>query len=326
MSSSSGDAAPLHMVTPCIRSFPISAHTGYDVYLKLENLQIPGSFKIRGIGNLLRNAAVHGCKKIVCPSGGNAGLAAAYAAKMIGLPAVIVLPQSTPAFVADKLRTEFGAEVEIKGKIWDESNTYAKELAKQPDVLYVHPYDHPDIWEGHKSMIIEASQQMPCQPDVVIASVGGGGLLNGILRGMQEVGWSDVPCLAMETVGADCLNAAIKAGKPVTLPDITSVAKSLGALTVADDTFNMVKQWKNFHSVVIQDAQAVDACFKLADDHRFLVEPACGASLHAVYGDVISNLQKEGKLGPVKSALVIVCGGSSATIKQMETWKNIVNL
>lgn len=70
-------------------------------------------------------------------------------------------------------------------------------------------------------MVVEASQQLPCKPDVVIASVGGGGLLNGVLLGMQKVGWSDVPCVAMETEGADCLNASLKAGKLVTIPDIT---------------------------------------------------------------------------------------------------------
>ncbi|XP_052226890.1 serine dehydratase-like isoform X1 [Dreissena polymorpha] len=326
--SHSGSRAdgPLHMVTPTIRSFPISAHAGYDVFLKLDNLQIPGSFKIRGIGNLMKKASQQGCKKVVCASGGNAGLAAAYGAKMMGLPATIVLPQSTPAFVADKLRNEFGAEVEIVGKVWDESNAYAINLAKQPDILYVHPFDHPDIWEGHSTLIEEAAKQLPCKPDVVIVSVGGGGLLNGLFMGMQKVGWGSVPCVAMETRGADSFNAAVKNGKLVTLPDITSVAKCLGALTVSAKSLELAQQYQNIHSVVINDAKAVDACLKFADDHRYLVEPACGASLAAVYGDVIKGLQKEGKLGEVKTALVVVCGGSSVTLKQLETWRDMFHL
>ncbi|XP_052226910.1 serine dehydratase-like isoform X2 [Dreissena polymorpha] len=264
--SHSGSRAdgPLHMVTPTIRSFPISAHAGYDVFLKLDNLQIPGSFKIRGIGNLMKKASQQGCKKVVCASGGNAGLAAAYGAKMMGLPATIVLPQSTPAFVADKLRNEFGAEVEIVGKVWDESNAYAINLAKQPDILYVHPFDHPDIWEGHSTLIEEAAKQLPCKPDVVIVSVGGGGLLNGLFMGMQKVGWGSVPCVAMETRGADSFNAAVKNGKLVTLPDITSVAKCLGALTVSAKSLELAQQYQNIHSVVINDAKAVDACLKFA--------------------------------------------------------------
>ncbi|XP_053375571.1 serine dehydratase-like [Mercenaria mercenaria] len=316
----------LHMVTPTIQSMPISKITGYNVYLKLENLQIPGSFKIRGIGNLIKKASQHGCKKIVCASGGNAGLAAAYAAKTLGVPATIVLPQSTPGFVADKLRDEYGAEVKIHGKVWDESNKHATELAKDSDCLYVHPFDHPDIWEGHSTMIDEAAQQLPCKPDVVIVSVGGGGLLNGVLLGMQKVGWSDVPCVAMETVGADCLNASLQAGKLVTLPDITSVAKCLGALTPASKTLELTQLHEKFQSVLVEDKDAVSACLKFADDHRFLVEPACGASLAAVYGSVIKDLQSSGKLGTIKSALVIVCGGSSVTLKQLETWREMFKL
>lgn len=320
-----GDS-PLHMVTPTIRSMPMSKTAGYDVYLKLENLQIPGSFKIRGIGNLIKKASQHGCKKIVCASGGNAGLAAAYAAKTIGVPATIVLPESTPGFVADKLRDEFGADVEIFGKVWDDSNKHATEMAKDSDCLYVHPFDHPDIWEGHSTLIEEAAQQLPCKPDVVIVSVGGGGLLNGVLLGMKKIGWSDVPCVAMETVGADCLNASLKAEKLVTLPDITSVAKCLGALTPSTKTIELSGTHEKFHSILVDDKDAVSACLRFADDHRFLVEPACGASLAAVYGDVIQNLQSSRKLGTIKSALVIVCGGSSVTLKQLETWRNMFNL
>ncbi|KAL4224174.1 hypothetical protein ACF0H5_017627 [Mactra antiquata] len=322
----SGDKDLLHMVTPTIRSIPMSKMAGYNVYLKLDNLQIPGSFKIRGIGNLVKKASEVGCKKIICASGGNAGLAAAYAAKSLGIPATIVLPQSTPTFVADKLRDEFGAEVEIVGNIWDESNKYALELAKGSDCLYVHPFDHPDTWEGHMTVIEEASKQLPCQPDVVVVSVGGGGLLNGVLMGMKKVGWEDVACIAMETVGANCLNASLTAGKLVTIPDITSVAKSLGALTVSTKSLELCKQFKNFHSIVIEDKDAVSSCLKFADDHRFLVEPACGASLAAVYSSVIQTLQSSGKLDTVNNVLVIVCGGSSASLKQMEVWKQLVDL
>lgn len=320
-----GDSNPLHIETPTIKSTPISKLAGFDVYLKLENLQIPGSFKIRGIGNLISKAVERGCKEIVCASGGNAGLAAAYAARQLNVPAIIVLPQTTPGFVADKLRDE-GATVKIHGKVWDESNVHALEIAKDPEIQYIHPFDHPDVWAGHSSMMKEAAEQMPCQPDAVVVSVGGGGLLNGVLEGMWAVGWQEVPCIALETQGANCLNAALKQGCQVTLPDITSVAKCLGALTICQTTLDYIKKHKNFYSVVVEDRQAVDACLKFADDHRILVEPACGASLAAVYGDAIHDLKNEGKFGPIKSALVIVCGGSSVTLAQLEKWKSMFNL
>ncbi|XP_060582705.1 L-serine dehydratase/L-threonine deaminase-like [Ruditapes philippinarum] len=316
---------PLHIVTPTIYSMPLSKLTGYDVYLKLENLQIPGSFKIRGIGNLIKKASQHGCKKIVCSSGANVVLAAAYAAKTLGIPATIVLPQSTPGFVIDKLRNEYGAEVLLHGKVLDDSHNFAAEMAKDSDCLFVHPYDHPDIWEGHSSMIEEAAQQMPCKPDVIIVSVGGGGLLNGVMMGMKKVGWSDVTCIAMETIGADCLNVSLKAGKIVTLPDITSIA-CLGALSPSAKTFELAQSYEKFHSAVVEDKEAVSACVRFADDHKMLVEPACGASLAAMYETIIQDLQSSGKLGDVKSALVIVCGAGSATLEQLQAWRDMFNL
>lgn len=310
---------PLHIKTPAILSTPLSKCAGLQVYLKLENLQVPGSFKIRGIGNLCQKAVSKGCKRVVCASGGNGGLAAAYAARLLNLPATIVLPTTTPDFVAEKLRDQ-EATVEVHGSVWDESNQYAMTLAKDPDCLYVHPFDHPDVWEGHESLIVEAKQQLPCPPDVVVASVGGGGLLCGVIQGMQRVGWGHIPVVAMETEGADCLNVSLRENKVATIPAITSSAKSLGALTPCTQVFELCKKYKVI-SKLCTDKQAVDACLKYADDHRQLVEPACGASLAAVYSGILNDLQAQGQLGEIKSALIVVCGGSSVTLDALSKWK-----
>lgn len=315
----------LHLQTPTVLSPSISKLTGFSVYLKLENIQIPGSFKIRGIGNLCQKAKESGCKRIVCASGGNAGLAAAYAAKQLGLPATIVLPTSTPQFVADKLRENFSAEVLYHGSMWDESNKHALELSKDPDCVYIHPFDHPDIWEGHSTIIAESSVQLGFKPDLVVTCCGGGGLMNGLLQGMWKEGWNDVPLLVMETDGADSLNAAVKATKLVTLPGITSVAKCLGACTVSATSLEYCSKHKVISSVV-DDKEAVSACLRFADDHRMLVEPACGATLAAVYSGVIEKLQKDGELGPINSVLVIVCGGSGVSLNELQKWKEQFSL
>lgn len=315
---------PLHIETPAILSTPLSKCAGLKVYLKLENLQVPGSFKIRGIGNLCQKAALKGCKRVVCASGGNGGLAAAYAARLLNLPATIVLPTTTPDFVAEKLRDQ-EATVEVHGDVWDESNQYALKLAKDPDCLYVHPFDHPDVWEGHETLIVEAQKQLPCPPDVVVASVGGGGLLCGVIQGMQRVGWGQIPVVAMETEGADCLNVSLKENKVATIPAITSVAKCLGALTPCTQVFELCKKYKVI-SKLCTDKQAIDACLKYADDHRQLVEPACGASLAAVYSGILKDLQNQGQLGEIKSALIVVCGGSSVTLDALSEWKKDFDL
>ncbi|XP_072164339.1 L-serine dehydratase/L-threonine deaminase-like [Diadema setosum] len=312
----------LHIATPLLESIPMSKLAGSPVYIKCENMQPTASFKIRGIGNRCKKAQEGGCTKIISSSGGNAGIAAAYAARQLGMGATVVVPESTPKFVAGKLE-ELGADVIVHGRVWDFANEKALQLLKEdPAAAYIHPFDHPDVWEGHETMMEEVKEQLGGKkPGVVVTCVGGGGLLCGVVQGLQRVGWANVPVVAMETFGADSFSAAVKAGKLVTLPDITSIAKTLGAATVSQHCLELNSQ----HSIishVVTDKAAVEACMQLLDDHRILVEPACGATLACVYSDVLGKLKAEGKLpqnlGPV---VVIVCGGGSITLDRLLQYK-----
>ncbi|XP_064620041.1 L-serine dehydratase/L-threonine deaminase-like [Lineus longissimus] len=309
---------PLHIWTPLIESVPLSKHSGFIVHLKLDNNQPSSSFKIRGIGNLCQKAKSKGCKHIVCSSGGNAGLAAAYAARKLNLPCTVYVPTTTPESTHQKLRNE-GSEVIVHGSVWNEANEMAMKAADQPGYASVHPFDHPDVWDGHSSIIEEMAADMK-KPDVVITCVGGGGLLCGVVQGMKKVGWNDVPIIAMETIGSDSYNSAVKAGKLVTLKEISSVAKSLGSLTVCQQAFDYYSQHPII-SATVEDKEAVNACLKFADDHRILVEPACGAAIAAIYSHVIPRLQKEGKLKDVKSVALVVCGGASVNLSLLLNWK-----
>ena len=144
------------------------------------------------------------------------------------------------------------------------------------------PFEHPTIWEGHASMIDEIKEQMKgAVPDAICVSVGGGGLLCGVLIGLRRNGWENVHVVATETRGADSFATAMRAGKPVSLPGgITSIAKSLGATTVSANAVAMsLEHPGGVTPVVVPDAAAVRACCLFADDHRCLVEPACGAAL-----------------------------------------------
>jgi len=206
----------LHIVTPCKESHALSQLTGCEVFLKLENCQPPGSFKVRGIGYLCQHSVKNGCKGLVCSSGGNAGMAAAYAAKILSIPITIFVPQTTPSFTVKRLQEE-GATVNVVGSVWDEANQEALKFSQKDGVVYVHPFDNPVIWDGHASMIHELKEK----PDLVVCSVGGGGLLCGVVKGLKDRKWNDVPVLAVETIGAQSLNSAVEAGKLVTLSGIT---------------------------------------------------------------------------------------------------------
>ncbi|KAJ7309617.1 hypothetical protein JRQ81_007671 [Phrynocephalus forsythii] len=316
-----GPSKPLHANTPLRESMPLSQVAGTKVYLKLDSSQPTGSFKIRGIGHFCKTWAERGCKGFVSSSGGNAGLAVAYSARMVGIPATIYVPKSTPVFTIKRLKDE-GSNVCVEGEALSESTKAAKELVKNnPGWVYVSPFDDPLIWEGHMSLVREIKEQMDSKPGALVLSVGGGGMLCGVIQGLREVGWDDVPIIASETEGAHSLHAALAAGKLVTLPKITSVATTLGVSTVAAETLKLAQEHPVF-SVVVTDQEAVMAIEKFLDDEKILVEPACGATLTVVYSGLVKQLQAEGKLSPrLDSLVVIVCGGNNISLGQLQHLK-----
>lgn len=193
----------------------------------------------------------------------------------INVSILLLVPQSAPSLIVDKLKL-LGANVIIHGAMWAEAHELAIKLAQEPGSALAHPFEHPDIWEGHSTIIQESFDQLKHRPkpSAIVCSVGGGGLLIGVLQGLHKVGWTDVPVIAAETNGADSFAQAHAAGHLVTLPAITSIAKTLGASQVSAEAFGWIKKHQIIPCVV-SDAEAVDACVKFADDHRSLIEPAC---------------------------------------------------
>ncbi|XP_076843894.1 serine dehydratase-like [Brachyhypopomus gauderio] len=312
----------LHTNTPLIESVGMSRRLGSTVYMKMESSQPSGSFKIRGVGHLVQKLAGSKSRGVICSSGGNAGLATAYAARKLNIPAVIVVPSSSPQLVLDKLR-DHGATVRVVGKVWDDANAEALRLSQSDNLTFVPPFDHPLVWKGHSTIVHELKASLPAKPGAVVLSVGGGGLFCGVMEGLDEVGWGDVPVLCMETVGADCLNAAVKARCLVTLPDITSEAKCLGAKTVCRQAFEYSGR-PNVLSELVSDLQALEAVELFLDEERVLVELACGASLAAVYSGLIQQLQAEGRLPkPLAPLVMIVCGGSSVNLAQLQYLRTV---
>jgi L-serine/L-threonine ammonia-lyase len=145
-------------------------------------------------------------------------------------------------------------------------------------------------------------------PDAIVCSVGGGGLLNGIMLGLDRCGWGDkVTVLALETEGADCLSRSLQAGAQVTMQEITSIARSLGVSRVSDKTWDLVQKHPNIRSIVLRDADAARACVRFAEEQKMIVEPACGVCLAMLYDDLLEELIPG--LGPNSKVVVIVCGG-----------------
>jgi L-serine/L-threonine ammonia-lyase len=299
---------PLHVETPLIESHPLSARSEHRIWLKMEAFQPTGSSKLRGIGRACREYARRGAARFVSSSGGNAGIAVA-AGRQLGVPVAVVVPKSTSDHAKALLRRE-AAQVIVHGASWQEANAYAQSLISENDA-FLHPFDDQLLWEGHASMIDEVARA-GWRPDAVVLSVGGGGLLSGVVEGLQRNGWADMPVIAVETHGTDSLAQSLAAGRHVELPDITSIATSLGARQVCARAFYLAVE-RQVASAVVSDREAVQACRTFLDDHRVLVEPACGASLALAY-------QRHAALQPFEKVLVIVCGGATTTIEQLLNW------
>jgi L-serine/L-threonine ammonia-lyase len=302
---------PLHIETPFFESRALTIGTGRTVWLKLEAMQPPGSFKIRGIGLACQEYVRRGAKRFISSSGGNAGIAVAYAGRNLSVQVVVVVPETTTDRAKALIKQE-GAELVVHGSSWQEANALALSMVKESDA-FLHPFDDPLIWKGHASLVDEVVRS-GVKPDVVVLSVGGGGLLCGVAEGLHRNGWIDVPVIAVETEGADSLAQSVRAGYRVELPAITSIATSLGARRICEQAFS----WSKVHpirSIVVLDRAAISACQRFLVDHRVVVEPACGASLAGVY-DGAPELEE------FKSVLVVVCGGVTATVEQLREWSN----
>lgn len=341
------------VTTPLIESRALSEAAKCRVFLKLDNLQPAGSFKSRGIGNyiLCRVAERKRQQQQQCSSpsstpikihfyaasGGNAGIACVHASKLLGYPATVVIPTGAkPAMVA-KLWAMGATAVIQHGSSIAEAQEYAQKTLVPADRtgVYVPPFDHEDIWEGNASVMREISEQLAMEadgcgdgrPDVVVCSVGGGGLFNGIMQTIDEKGWSHdgdgVEVLAMETLGADSLNQSLRAGELVTMAKITSQATSLGVVRVSEKTFEYAQR-ENVTSLVLSDQEAARGCCLLAEHERMMVELTVGVNVPVCYGGFLQRvLAAKGKtLDRSSKVVIVVCGGNDICIDMLVAWRN----
>ncbi|KUI60809.1 L-serine dehydratase [Cytospora mali] len=324
----------------------------YPFRASIQGSWLPsGSFKSRGIGNLMFRAVestptypssssedVH----FYSSSGGNAGLACATAAKTLGRPATVVVPLTTPPHMLDKLRA-LGADVVQTGENWAAADRHLRETIipgferdhPRSRAFYVPPFDHKTIWAGVETLVDELQAQVSGvfhrQIDGIVCNVGGGSLMCGIMQGLQKIQQQEDPgyrrpkVLAVETKGGDSLNASVRAGELVTLPAITTIATSLGATRVAEEAFAWTRRaGADLISAVVTDREAVVAITRFLDDARLLVESACGATIATVYNGDLRGYLGEGLTDEEwagKNVVVVVCGGSNINLGMLEKYR-----
>jgi L-serine/L-threonine ammonia-lyase len=239
----------------------------------------------------------------------------------------------------EKIKALGATEVIQHGSHFNEADNYLNEVvmveakARGEDPIYCHPYDDPAVWEGHSSLVDEVDQQLTQAgegaPDAIICSVGGGGLFNGIMDGIDRHGakWDKTKVLALETYGAHSLATALDKDEWATLPAITSIATSLGAVRVSSRTFQLASEGRRtgkVRNMVLTDAEAAMGCWRFAEDERMLVEPACGVNVALCYGDRL----KKGLGRSVKAddiVVIVLCGGSNTSVDMINAWKQEYN-
>jgi len=317
--STSTPIEPLYYNTPLLRSLPMSKlfetdSSSNEVWLKLDCLQPSGSFKDRGMALLTTTLKNRGISRLISSSGGNAGHSVSHAGRLLNLAVTVVVPSTTKPIMLSKIKAQ-GASVQVYGNNWNEADGQARMLCEgDKEAAYVSPYDDALLWKGH-STIVDELAEANLKPDAVVVSVGGGGLLCGVYEGLLRHGWSDVCVVAAETKGADSFSASFAAGKITRLKSIESIATSLGTLEVTEQALIYSRNQPTM-TVVVSDKEAVETCCRFLDDHRLLVEPACGASLAVAYSP-----DHRQKLSKFKKICFVVCGGGGVTLDILNEWR-----
>ncbi|MDY7088288.1 MAG: threonine/serine dehydratase [Actinomycetota bacterium] len=266
------------------------------VWFKLEHTQHAGSFKTRGMFNRILAAGALPAAGIVAASGGNAGLAAAYAARELGVRAEVFVPLTAPAVKVAKLG-KLGAHVVQVGNEYAEAYEAAVAQASTTGALFCHAYDDPAMVAGNGTLGLELLDQIPGGFDTVLVAVGGGGLIAGVLAALHPAH----RIVAVEPSTASALHTALQAGTPVDVPVSGVAADSLGARRVGRIAFEMAA---GIDSVLVDDQAIVDARRRLWDDYRLAVEHGTAAAYAALTSGAYVP-------APGERVVVLLCGANT---------------
>jgi threonine dehydratase len=285
--------------SPCPHSQMLSALTGQQVYLKLENLQMTGSFKERGalnrIAMLKPEQAVRG---VVAASAGNHAQGVAYHATKRGIRALIVMPLATPLVKVTATRG-FGAEVVLHGANYDEACVEAMRLCDAEGMTFIHPFDDVSVMAGQGTIGLELLEQVP-QLEAVVVPIGGGGLIGGIACAIKE-SRPDIRIVGVQTSRLPSMLAARSAGQPVTIEPSTTIADGIAVRRSGDVTFPVVERYVD-EIVTVDEDEIASAILVLLEREKTLAEGAGATALAAL-------LQKKTSLVGAHTA-VMVCGGN----------------
>ena len=255
--------------TKLVYSEYFSNLTGNKVYFKPENLQYTVAYKVRGAYYKISTLSdEERAKGLITASAGNHAQGVAYAAKLYGVRAVVVMPVTTPLMKVNRTKS-YGAEVVLYGNVYDEACDYALKLAKEQGLTFVHPFDDYDVATGQGSIAMEIIKELPTV-DYILVPIGGGGLATGVST-LAKLLNPKIKVIGVEPAGANCMQESIKAGKVVTLPSANTIADGTAVKTPGSKIFPYVK--KNIDDIItIQDEELIVAFLDVVENHKMIVE------------------------------------------------------
>lgn len=294
--------APYVRHTPLLPAPLLHRDVPAHLHLKLENMQLTGSFKVRGaLNTLLSLDAAQQQRGVVASSGGNHGLAVAYAAHRLGIPATIYLPATAAPDRVARIEV-FGVRLIRHGQNWDDAHARALEHAAAAGLTYVHPFDAPLTLAGQGTLGLELLEDVP-NLDCVLIAIGGGGLIAGMAAALKQ-SRPDIRIIGVEPTGAASMRHSLRHGSLVALPHVTTIADTLAPRCVGHYTLALAQQYVD-EVVLVDDAALVDAMRWLWRECNQLVEPAAVATVAALHTGVA---ELRGATAPV----ALICGGNAA--------------
>ena len=255
--------------TNLIQSDFFSQTTGNKVYLKPENLQLTGAYKIRGAYYKISTMSDEEKQKgLITASAGNHAQGVAYAARKFGVPATIVMPVSTPLLKVNRTKS-LGAKVILHGNVYDEACDKALELAAEHGYTFVHPFDDLDVATGQGSIAMEIIKELPTV-DTILVPVGGGGLATGVST-LAKMLNPKIHVIGVEPAGANCLQVSLREGKVTTLDKVDTIADGTAVKTPGENIFPYLQQ--NLDDIItIEDDELIVAFLDVLENHKLLVE------------------------------------------------------
>lgn len=255
--------------TKLVYSDYFSAQTGNRVYLKPENMQFTGAYKLRGAYYKMSTLSdEERAKGIITASAGNHAQGVAYAAKCYGTKATIVMPTTTPLMKVNRTKS-YGAEVVLHGDVYDEACAKAYELADEHGYTFIHPFDDLTVATGQGTIAMEIIKELPLV-DYILVPIGGGGLATGVST-LAKLLNPKIKVIGVEPAGANCMQASLKAGKVTTLPGVNTIADGTAVKTPGSLLFPYIQQ--NLDDIItVEDEELVVAFLDMVENHKMVVE------------------------------------------------------